>query len=79
MGQWYNFACFYAIASGKSADEKQEFAERAMDLLQKPVNAGWNDAARTATDTDLDPLRGREDYKKLIEDLAKKRNPHLQD
>ena len=72
LGQWYNFACFYAIASGKSADKKQEYADRAMDLLQKAVKAGYNDAAHMAKDTDLDPIRGREDFKKLIEELAKK-------
>ncbi len=43
-----------------------------MDLLQKAVKAGYNDAAHMAKDTDLDPIRGRDDFKKLIEELAKK-------
>jgi eukaryotic-like serine/threonine-protein kinase len=71
-GQWYDFACFYAVASDKSADEKQKYADRAMDLLQKAVKAGFNDAAHMAKDTDLDPIRGRADFKKLIDELAKK-------
>ena len=71
-GQWYNFACFYAIACDKTADKKQEYADRAMKLLRKAVTTGWNDAAHMAKDTDLDPLRGREDFKKLIDGLAKK-------
>ena len=71
-GQWYNFACFYAIASGKSTDKKQEYADRAMDLLQKAVKAGYNNAAHMAKDTDLDPIRGRDDFKKLIEGLTRK-------
>ena len=71
-GQWYNFACVCAVASGKSADKKQEYADRAMDLLQTAVKAGWSDAAHMAKDTDLDPIRGRDDFKKLIEELAKK-------
>jgi hypothetical protein len=70
--QWYNFACVYAVASGKSADKKQEYANRAMDLLQKAVKAGWRDAAHISKDTDLDPLRGRDDFKTMIEELAKK-------
>ena len=71
-GSSYNFACFYAVAIGKSTDKKQEYADRAMELLQKAIKAGWNDAAHMAKDTDLDSIRGREDYKKLIEGLARK-------
>ena len=70
--QWSNFACVYAIASGKNADRKQEYADRAIDTLRKAVNAGFKDVARMAKDTELDPLRGREDFTKLIEELAKK-------
>ncbi len=71
-GQWYDFACVYAIASGKLADKKQEYAGRAVELLQKAVKAGWSDAAHMAKDTDLDPIRGREDFKKLLEELSRK-------
>ena len=67
-----DFACFYAIASGNSADKNQEFADRAMDLLQKAVKAGYKDAEHMAEDKDLDPIRGRADFKKLIEELAAK-------
>jgi eukaryotic-like serine/threonine-protein kinase len=73
--QWYNFACVYAVASGKSAAQRQAYADRAMDLLRKAVQAGYNDAAHMAKDTDLDPLRGRDDFRKLIEGLAKKSPP----
>ena len=68
----YNFACSCAIASEKSVDKKQQYADQAMDLLRKAVKAGWNDAAHMAKDTDLDPLRGRDDFKQLIESLTKK-------
>jgi tetratricopeptide (TPR) repeat protein len=70
-GQWYDFACVYAVACGKIADKKHEYADGAMDLLQKAVKTGWNDAAHMAKDTDLGPIREREDFKKLIEGLAK--------
>ena len=36
-GEWYNFACVYAVASGKIADKKQEYADRAMELLTLAV------------------------------------------
>ncbi len=71
-GQWYDFACVYAVASGKIADKKQEYADRAMELLQKAVKAGFKNAAHMAKDTDLDPLRVRADFKKLLAELAKK-------
>jgi tetratricopeptide (TPR) repeat protein len=68
--QLYNFACCYALASGKVADKKQEFADRAMQLLHQAVKAGYKDAALIAKDPDLDPLRGRDDFQKLLADLA---------
>ena len=71
----YNFACFYAIASGKRADKKQEYADRGMELLHKAVKAGYNDAANMAKDTDLDPIRDRADFKKLLASLPKPKGP----
>jgi tetratricopeptide (TPR) repeat protein/tRNA A-37 threonylcarbamoyl transferase component Bud32 len=65
-GQWYDFACVYAVASGKIADKKQEYADRAMEMLHRAVKAGYKDAAHMARDTDLDPLRGRDDFKRLL-------------
>jgi serine/threonine protein kinase/tetratricopeptide (TPR) repeat protein len=67
--EWYNFACVYAIASGKVADKKREYADRAMELLRRAVNDGFKDAAHVAKDTDLAPLRGRDDFKKLLTEL----------
>jgi tetratricopeptide (TPR) repeat protein len=69
--QWYDFACVYAVASGKSGNKKQEYADRAMVLLQQAVKAGFQDAAHLAKDTDLDLLRERDDFKKLLAELAK--------
>ena len=67
--QWYDFACVYAVASGKSADKKQQYADRAMELLRKSVQAGYKNGAHMATDTDLVPLRNRGDFKKLLTEL----------
>jgi tetratricopeptide (TPR) repeat protein len=53
-GSWYNFACFYAVASAKTADKKQQNATRAMELLQKAAKAGYNNAKHMA-DKDLTP------------------------
>jgi hypothetical protein len=48
---------------------KNAYADRAMELLQAAVQAGYKDAARMRVDPDLDPLREREDFKKLLADL----------
>jgi hypothetical protein len=70
-GQWYDFACVYAVAGGKAEGKNQEYADRAMDLLHKAVKAGYKNAAHMARDADLDPLRDRDDFKKLLADLEK--------
>ena len=70
--QLYNFACIYSVASGRIAHKQQEYADRAMELLQKAVEAGYTDAAHMQQDTDLDPIRDREDLKQLLADLAAK-------
>jgi tetratricopeptide (TPR) repeat protein len=75
-GQWYDFACVYSVGSGNIADKKQEYANRAMELLQQSVQAGYNNAAHMMKDSDLDALRDREDFKKLIAELeAKAKQP----
>jgi hypothetical protein len=41
-----------------------------MDLLHKSVNAGCKDAAHMKEDPDLASLRDRDDFKKLLAELA---------
>jgi tetratricopeptide (TPR) repeat protein len=68
---WYDSARIYAIASGKDADNKQAYADRAMQLLHRAVQAGFKDADTIANDRDLDPLRDRDDFKKFLDGLKK--------
>jgi tetratricopeptide (TPR) repeat protein len=67
---WYNFACIYAIASPKVAGKQREYSDRAMELLHQAVKAGFRDAAHMATDSDLDALRDRDDFQKLLAGLG---------
>jgi hypothetical protein len=69
--KWYDFACIYSVASGQVADRKREYADAAVEMLRKAVKAGWKDAAHMRADTDLDPLRGRDDFKQLVAELEK--------
>ena len=48
-------------------------ADRAMAWLTQAVAMGYNDATRIKTDKDLDTLRERNDYRKLISELEAKR------
>jgi hypothetical protein len=70
-GAWYDFACIYAVASSKAGDKKQVYADRAMEMLHKAVKAGFKDASHLAKDKDLDVLRQRDDFKKLLKSLMK--------
>jgi tetratricopeptide (TPR) repeat protein/tRNA A-37 threonylcarbamoyl transferase component Bud32 len=74
-GEWYNFACYYALASGNVAEQKQQYADRAMELLQTAVKAGWSDAALMKEDHDLDALRDRADFQKLIAKIEAQAKP----
>ena len=79
-GSLYNAACGRAITSAVQAKTPgadaarlvKEDADRAMDWLQKAVAAGYKDSAHIKKDTDLDPLRERADFKKLIVELEAK-------
>jgi hypothetical protein len=69
----YNFACIYSVASNdpvaSATNKSHEYSARGIELLQMAVKAGWHDAAHMKKDTDLDSLREREDFKKLLSDL----------
>lgn len=46
--------------------------DRTAALLRRAAAAGYKDADHLAKDTDLDPLRQREDFRKLLADLRAK-------
>jgi serine/threonine protein kinase/tetratricopeptide (TPR) repeat protein len=58
-----------AIDAARLAEEQ---ADLAMDWLRKAVAAGYKNSSHMKQDEDLDALRGREDFKKLIADLEAK-------
>jgi TPR repeat protein len=51
----------------------KEDTDKAMAWLTKAVAAGYKDAAHMKKDTDLDFLRDREDFQKLLAELDTKR------
>ena len=74
----YNAACMRAVtaavirgadkspAASKEADAE---ADRAVAWLKQAVAAGFNNAAHLKKDTDLDALRQRPDFRKLLAEL----------
>jgi hypothetical protein len=56
--------------SGRPAAEAGAAADRAMATLRRAVAAGYHDHAHMRTDTDLDVLRPRDDFRRLMLDLA---------
>ncbi len=77
--QWFETACCHAVlaglaepnGSGVSAAEGKAESDQAMASLRNAVDAGYRIAADFRTDSALDPLRKREDFKKLIDELEK--------
>jgi hypothetical protein len=58
------------------AQRRQEqacsYADQALAMLRTAVAKGFQDAAQLKQDPDLDPLRKREDFRKLLADLEAK-------
>jgi serine/threonine protein kinase len=75
----YDAARYWAVTAAVQAQTPgadatrlaQEDAEKAMDWLRRAVAAGCKDRAQMEKDSDLDFLRGREDFKKLLAELRK--------
>jgi len=81
----YNAGCAYAlcvtaVGPGKppaqlSPEEKasrERYAARAVAVLREAVAKGYQDAAHMKQNTDLAPLRGRDDFQKLLAELEAK-------
>jgi hypothetical protein len=73
--QLYDFASIYSLASAKDKAKQDEYAQRAVALLRQAVQAGYKDVAQLKRDDDLDPLRQRDDFKMLLAELDKGKEP----
>jgi hypothetical protein len=77
-GSLYDAACFRAVVAGliRAADKSDAVArqadaeaDRAMAWLKQAVAAGYNNVAHMKQDPDLDALRQRPDFRKLMSDV----------
>ena len=79
MSLTYDAACAWSLASGLARDDvkvREEFASQAMTLLRKtPTGKSYffdssaKLAAHMKQDADMNPLRERADFQKLLADL----------
>jgi hypothetical protein len=53
-------------------DAAQFYGDAAMRLLRDAVSKGYKDAPHMKKDSDLEPLRQREDFQKLVAELEGK-------
>jgi serine/threonine-protein kinase len=70
----YNLACYLALALSVAAEaspaEREGFATRAIAGLRRAVSGGLTAIDLYRTDSDLDSLRGRSDFRQLMKELA---------
>jgi hypothetical protein len=79
----YNIACVFSGSSAAAAKDskltpadrtrlKAQYADRAMESLHQAVAKGFQKTAVLKSDPDLAPLRSREDFQKLVQELERK-------
>jgi serine/threonine protein kinase/tetratricopeptide (TPR) repeat protein len=81
-GTLYNVACVCAIVSSAVKDANipgagatrlaETYSTRAVELLQQAVAKGYKEAALMKKEKELDALRDREDFKRLVGELEAK-------
>jgi WD40 repeat protein len=70
-GALYECGRIYALAAGAvqgDAALADRYAARAVALLRQAADAGYRDSQTLRQDPDLDALRGRDDFKKLLKE-----------
>jgi len=68
-----SLACDYAMmATLVDPPNKEAAAARAVETLRKAMAKGYSNLQQLKTDEDLERLRGREDFKKMLAEMEKK-------
>jgi serine/threonine protein kinase/tetratricopeptide (TPR) repeat protein len=79
----YNIACVFCRASTAAGNDgklapaernrlKAQYSDRAIEFLRRSVAGGFQDATAMKADPDLAPLRSREDFRKLVQEVERK-------
>jgi serine/threonine-protein kinase len=81
-GDAYKAACFFSrciplaeqdakLPQARRQELTKSYGDRAVQALRQALAKGYKDAANVKKDSDLDPLRGRDDFRKLLAELDK--------
>jgi serine/threonine protein kinase len=81
--QLYDVACALSLCvplvgkgetslTAEQQAERDRYADAAMDALQQAVTNGFNKAAHMESDNDLDAIRDRHDFAKLLQEMKQK-------
>jgi serine/threonine-protein kinase len=66
----YKVACVLALVVPLvQGEDRQALAAEAVQTLRGAIAAGWSDARKASRDPDLNPLRDREDFQRLLAEL----------
>jgi hypothetical protein len=63
------------LSNDQRAEQSKWCADKAMTMLNDAVAKGYGNTAQLKNDADLNPLRDREDFTKLLADLEAKAKP----
>jgi tetratricopeptide (TPR) repeat protein len=68
----YNLACIRARMIPLADGDRDQAVARALDSLRNAIDHGYHDYANISTDTDMEPLRQHDGFKKLLAELGDK-------
>jgi serine/threonine-protein kinase len=79
----YNMACYQSLLSrvlakagtASAAADSRAAADQAIISLEKAIAAGWRDVVRLRSDTDLEPIRSRADFRPILLNTGFPDNP----
>jgi serine/threonine protein kinase/tetratricopeptide (TPR) repeat protein len=82
-GHLYDLCCTYSqcsaaadrdgkLSAAERARLKVRYANRAIDFLRRAIAASWQNPEQLKSDPDIDPLRARADFRKLLAELEAK-------
>jgi tetratricopeptide (TPR) repeat protein len=74
----YGAACIHALASGAVMDDpatQERYASRAVELLGSAIDRGFKDVGKLQKDHDLDSLRTRPDFQKVVLRIQHEKKP----
>ncbi|MCE9566012.1 MAG: hypothetical protein K8U57_28655 [Planctomycetes bacterium] len=65
---FFNLSCCFSlfVPSVAAEHERESNGRRAVELLEQAIEKGWNDVERIKNESDLDSLRNRADFKKVL-------------